>query len=522
MKRKMKKNRIKAIIFDLDGVLTQTQHVHFKAWKTAFDQFLQTVDDENADRRPMTEEDYVLLVDGKPRYEGVKSFLESRKTSLPYGNPQDSPEKKTVCGLGNKKNELFNEYINRGGVKKYNPAIEKLRKWYTQGFKTAIVSSSKNCLQIIKQVGIADLFDTRVDGKIAAERKLKGKPNPDIFIEAAKEIAVAPEEAVVFEDAISGVQAGQKGHFGLVVGVNRSDNEEALLNEGADIIINSFDEIDFDNNPEVDEYFNLPKPLVFSEETKIFELLENRDLAFFLDYDGTLTPIVKRPEDARLSEEMRETLKQLSKLYPVAIITGRDTQDVKDFIQLDNLIYAGSHGYSINGPDGLFMEHEKAGEIIPLLDRIEKELQEELRDKTKGVQIERKRYAIALHYRNARETDVPVVYEHVAKMLKKHKGIKKGEGKKVVEIKPDLDWHKGKALLWLLDALDLKERDKCLPVFIGDDITDEDAFRAVKEIGIGILVGTHGQDTAAQYSLKNVFQVREFFETIIAKNKKRS
>jgi trehalose-phosphatase len=516
-----KKRKIKALIFDLDGVLTQTQHVHNRAWKATFDEFMQTISDEKVDRRPMTDDDYTIYVDGKPRYEGVKSFLESRNTSLPYGSPDDSPDMRTVCGLGNRKNELFNEFIKKGGVKQYHHAINKLKKWCKQGFKTAIVSSSKNCLQIIKQVGIADLFDTRVDGVISAKRKLKGKPNPDIFVEAANEINVAPEEAVVFEDAISGVQAGQQGHFGLVVGVDRTGNSEGLLANGADIIIKDFSEIDFDNNPELEEYFNLPKPQVFSEGSKVFDTLMEKEPVIFLDYDGTLTPIVSRPEDAFISEEMRETLKTLADVFRVAIITGRDTKDVQNFIKLDNLIYAGSHGYNISGPDGLFREHEKAEEIIPLLDKIEQELIDIFSGKTEGVQVERKRYAIAVHYRNAREQDIPVVYEEVAKMLKKYDGIKKGEGKKVVEIKPDLDWHKGKAVLWILKALNLADRDKYLPIFIGDDITDEDAFRTLKDDGLGILVGTHGQETAAQYSLKNVFQVKEFFQTLLANHDKK-
>src|SRR5690554_128304 len=500
--------RIRALIFDLDGVLTQTQQLHKSTWKEMFDAFFQ---EHHPKQRPMNDEDYVVYVDGKPRYEGVKSFLKSRGIELPYGTPQDPPDKLTICGLGNHKNVLLQKNIQRDGVETYEPAIKKLKEWRKRGLKTAIVSSSKNCRTIIEKVNIASLFDVRIDGEVSAERGLKGKPDPDIFLEAARDLNIPPENSVVFEDAISGVQAGQKSHFGLVVGVNRFDNGEALLANGADIIIDSFKDLRLFENQVIEEYFNLPRPLVFGQNSTIWKKLEEREPLFFLDYDGTLTPIVSRPEDAVISEEMRDTLRQVADAFTVAIITGRDTQDVKDFIQLDNLIYAGSHGYSISGPGGLFKEHEKGEEIISELDKIEKELEKEFSGKTEGVQVERKRYAIAVHYRNARESDVSIVYDTVKRMLEKYDGFKQGEGKKVVEVKPDIDWHKGKAVLWILDALGLDNRDRYLPIFIGDDITDEDAFRTLKDDGLGILVGTHGQETDAHYSLKNVFQVKEFF-----------
>lgn len=507
--------KIKALIFDLDGVLTQTQHIHKEAWKKTFDQYLRTIDDESVDKRPVDDNDYNVYIDGKPRYEGVKSFLRSRNVELPFGNPEDPPGRNTICGIGNRKNEFFHEIIDSGGVKIYHHAIDKLRKWREMGLKTAIVSSSKNCRKIIEKVGIADLFDARVDGMVSVERNLKGKPDPDIFLEAAKDLNVAPEYGVVFEDAISGVQAGQKGHFGLVVGVDRFDNGDALLENGADITIKDFDELDLFNDPEVETFFNLPKPLVFSQNSDIWERLKVKEPVFFLDYDGTLTPIVNKPEDAIISEPMKQTLQDVAEKFPVAIITGRDTKDIKNLLKLDEMIYAGSHGYSISGPDGLEKEHEKAEEIKNVLDKVEKELQDSFKGRTEGVQVERKSYAIAVHYRNARESDIPIVFEEVDKMIEKFEGFKTGEGKKVIEIKPDLDWHKGKAVDWLLNTLGLEDMDKYLPIFIGDDITDEDAFKTLKDKGIGILVGVHGQDTAAQYSLKNIFQVKEFFETVI-------
>ncbi len=502
---------IDALIFDLDGVITQTRRVHKKAWKELFDAFLNSEGRSDS----MTERDYDDYVDGKPRYEGVRSFLESREMELPFGDIDDEPGYSTICALGNKKNALFHDIIREDGVDIYESAVDRLKQWRAAGIPTAIVSSSKNCKFIIEQAGIDHLFDVRVDGMVSEERGLKGKPDPDIFLEAASELGARPERSIVFEDAISGVKAGQEGYFGLVVGVARFNNEDELLKHGADMCIENFDAFDLFGSEEIAGYFRFTKPMVFSEDARIFDLLSHKKPVFFLDYDGTLTPIVQRPEDAVISAEMRETLSKLAHHFTVAVVTGRDKEDVMDFIRLDHLIYSGSHGYITSGPDGLFMEHEQSEEIIKKLDTVEEDLEKMLEGKAEGAQIDRKRYAIAVHYRNAAEDDVPEVLEAVDWILEKYDGLKTGEGKMVVEIKPDIDWHKGKAVLWIMEALGLDKKPDILPVFIGDDVTDEDAFNAINDIGIGILVENRGQETAAAYSLKNVFQVRRFFEKII-------
>ncbi|MBE0662939.1 MAG: trehalose-phosphatase [Bacteroidales bacterium] len=508
-------HKIEALIFDLDGVITQTRKTHKKAWKETFDKFFAEREKEFLKQDSMTEDDYQNYVDGKPRYIGVQSFLESRSIKLPLGNPDDDPGFATICALGNLKNMLFNELVELEGVEIYHDAIAKLRDWKKQGIKTAIVSSSKNCRNIIKVAGIEDLFDTRVDGVVSVEIGLKGKPNPDIFTEAARRLGVRPENSVVFEDAISGVQAGQQGYFGLVVGVNRFNNKQALLDNGADITIDNFSDLNL-SDPEIQEaYFSRQGKPIFPGNDEVFEILTKKKPAIFLDYDGTLSPIVPRPEDAIISNEMKETLQQLAHLFTVAIVTGRNKEDVENLVGLNGLVYAGSHGYIISGPNGLFMEHEDSKNIIPRLDEIEKEIKKELNERTQGTQLDRKRYAIGIHYRNAREEDEAVVHEIANTMISRHKGFKIGAGKKILEIKPDLDWHKGKAVDWILKALKLSGQKDIIPIFIGDDMTDEDAFNTLQEKGIGILVGGHGKKTAATYALKNVFQVKEFFKKLI-------
>ncbi|MFO7978383.1 MAG: trehalose-phosphatase [Bacteroidales bacterium] len=332
---------------------------------------------------------------------------------------------------------------------------------------------------------------------------------------AAERLGARAENSVVFEDAISGVQAGQRGYFGLVVGVNRFDNRQALLDQGADITIDTFDELDLDDETLLEEYFSRQGTPIFPERSDIFKVLSQRKPVIFLDYDGTLSPIVPRPEDAVLSEYMKDLLRHLAKLFTVAVVTGRDKQDVEQRVGLSEMIYAGSHGYIITGPDGLFMEHPDSKRIIPRLDEIEKEVETLLNEKTSGTQLDRKRYAIGIHYRNAAPGDEQKVLEIARQMVEKHQGFKMGEGKKIVEIKPDLDWDKGKAVNWIMEALELDQRQDLIPMYIGDDITDEDAFKALQGHGIGILVGGHGQKTAARYALKNVFQVKEFFARLI-------
>jgi trehalose 6-phosphate phosphatase len=259
-----------------------------------------------------------------------------------------------------------------------------------------------------------------------------------------------------------------------------------------------------------------PKP-VFGKSSDFFELLKNKKPALFLDYDGTLTPIVSRPEQAIISREMKDLLTRLSEKYTVAIITGRDMDDVKKLVGLDHLVYAGSHGFRISGPGGLYKEHEKTAVLLPELNVIENELMD-IQETYKGVQIDRKRYAIGVHYRNAKDEDIDDILAGFDNILKNHPGYKKGTGKKIVEIKPALGWHKGKAVLWILNELGLSEDKTVLPIYIGDDDTDEDAFKTLQEneSGVGIMVEHNGKPTHASYSLKDVDEVARLFQQLLS------
>jgi beta-phosphoglucomutase family hydrolase len=233
---------IKACLFDLDGVLTQTAKVHAKAWKQTFDDYLRRRDGGNF--KPFDEvSDYDEYVDGLPRYDGVRQFLESRGIELPEGSPDDPPDKETVCGLGNRKNDLVLKLIKKDGVEAYEGSVRYVKAARDAGLRRAVVSSSANCQDVLIAAGIEDLFEARIDGKTIDEQHLKGKPDPATFLAGAKAVDVSAAEACVFEDALAGVQAGDRGRFGYVVGVDRVGQAQALKEHGASIVVKDLAEL---------------------------------------------------------------------------------------------------------------------------------------------------------------------------------------------------------------------------------------------------------------------------------------
>ena len=327
-----------AVIFDLDGVITKTALTHAAAWKKMFDVFLEEKGlQENKAYAPFDEIDYLEHVDGKPRYDGIIDFLSSRGIRLPVGNPEDSPDNETVYGLGNRKNKLFTEILSSGDIKVFDSTIALIKKLRQNKIKTAIISSSKNCRKILKIVGITDLFDVRVDGIDSEKLGLQGKPEPDIFLQAARELDVEPEKAVVVEDAQSGVKAGQRGGFGCVIGVNRTGQAEALFRSGADAVVSDLKDISFKEDIVDKTKEFIPVPSAIGNLDEIIEKINDFSPVVFLDYDGTLTPIVRRPEDAILCEEGRRVVKDLAMDVPVAIVSGRGLKDVRKRVNVDRL-----------------------------------------------------------------------------------------------------------------------------------------------------------------------------------------
>jgi beta-phosphoglucomutase family hydrolase len=239
------KDKFEAVLFDLDGVLTPTASVHAKCWKQMFDEFLahRVKTNQNSFAAFDIGSDYLKYVDGKPRYDGVRSFLESRGIELPQGDPASAPGLESICSLGNRKDALVNEMLGAEGVEPYAASVIVVNELRRSGFKTGVVSSSKNCRAVLQAARIEDLFDIRVDGKVAAQRGLAGKPAPDTFVEAARKLGVPVKRTVVVEDAISGVQAGRAGGFGLVIGIARHGDANELRKHGADIVVSDLGEL---------------------------------------------------------------------------------------------------------------------------------------------------------------------------------------------------------------------------------------------------------------------------------------
>jgi trehalose-phosphatase len=235
-------------------------------------------------------------------------------------------------------------------------------------------------------------------------------------------------------------------------------------------------------------------------------------LAIFLDYDGTLTPIVSQPDQAVLTESTRAILRTLASKVPVAILSGRDLADVRKRVAVDTIVYAGSHGFDIAGPRGL--RKQEATNFLPALDAAEKELREKLAGIV-GALLERKRFSIAAHYRKVNESDFPNLEQAVSEVAARHPTLRTMEGKKVYELLPDIDWDKGKAVLWLLESLG-SEHAKARPIYIGDDRTDEDAFRALEQRGVGILVSEQPWPTSARYMLRHPGEVENFLRALFA------
>ena len=499
----IKRSRYDAIIFDLDGVITQTQKTHAKAWKKAFDDFLKKRA-RGSNFIPFDiSKDYLLYVDGKPRDEGIKSFLASRDIELPQIRDVNTEDVDTIESLGNSKNNYYLEFLSYG-IQTYKSSIELLLKLNNFGFLTAVVSSSKNCRYILQASNLNSHFNTIVDGLDLENLDLNGKPEPDLFLEALNRINVEPSRAVLIEDAIAGVKAGKKGEFGKVIGVDRSNQSKQLKKAGADIVVKDLDEIDI-------EAKSTELPSALKSFKNIESQFKDKEVVIFFDYDGTVTPIVSHPKDANLSEEMKNTLIKLSNQCTMAVISGRGLNDIKSRVGIKGIYYSGSHGYEIEGPS-IKMEYQPALEFMEIFDALEIELTKLLVE-VEGALVERKKFSIALHYRNVSKSEVCFVEKAADEAIKKYPKLRKSYGKKVYELQPDLEWNKGKALEWLMQKLHIQKIGSKV-FYIGDDITDENAFSEIKTYGIGILVGTEARNTGAQYKLRDTDQTLHFLEIL--------
>jgi alpha,alpha-trehalase len=511
---------IDAVIFDLDGVITDTRKAHEAAWKRLFEDYRK---EREASGEPgyaaFDHEDYREHLDGKPRYDGVRDFLASRHIDLQRGDPADDPELQTICGLGNRKNRYFAEWLENHRVDTFPDALDTLQGLNREGVRTAVISASRNCEAVLANAGISDWFAVKVDGMDMAALGLPGKPDPAIFLQAAQQLGVSPERAAVVEDARAGVQAAARGGFALVIGVYRGEHGhgEALRQYGADIVTDTLTVLLKEGDRSAPSAPLDEIPSIRESRYKVEERLRGKHVALFLDYDGTLTPIVEDHRKARLSKKMRAIVGALVRTCTVAVVSGRDLENVRDLVGLDGVFYAGSHGFDIAGPGGWHEELQQGKQFLPDLDSAETDLTRQL-GTIEGAAVERKKFSIAVHYRQVADGDVPTVEQVVDRVLSDHPRLRQSRGKKVFDVKPRTDWDKGQALLWLLKRYELEGAD-VVPLYIGDDTTDEDAFRVLRqrerdgEGGIGIVVrDDSGRRTLADYALEDTDDVAHFLK----------
>jgi alpha,alpha-trehalase len=513
---KLQYPELQAVIFDTDGVVTQTAAVHFAAWKDVFDRYLAAHGEADA-AAPFTDADYRTYVDGVGRYDGVDRFLRSRGLEVPFGSPDDPPGETTACAIGNLKNGAFEDAVARFGVRPYRTTRRFIGALHDHGIRTAVISASKNCRMVLAAAGMDDLFEVRVDGDDAARLGFPGKPEPDVFLEAARRLGVDPAQAAVVEDAISGVHAGRAGGFAMVIGLDRTRNP-APLAEFADLVVPDCADLEVVGTtvrqavPARAHLTDLPDA---TEDHDLVRLLDAPSVAVFLDYDGTLTPIVDRPEHALLPEPTRQVLQRLAATVVVGVISGRDLDDVERMVACEGLWLSGSHGFDIQRPDGSRVQIEAGRDALPALDAAEAELGDPVAG-VSGAWVERKHFAIAVHHRATPMSQVPRLEEIVSAVADAHPELRMAGGKKIFELRPDIDWDKGAALRWLLEAAGL-DPERTLAVFVGDDVTDEDAFARVRYHGVGVAVGEDDRITAANDRVDDPAAVRRLLEELASR-----
>lgn len=389
---------------------------------------------------------------------------------------------------------IFNLDAVLDGAAVVDSTTKLARKLLDAGVVSAVYALRPGGQQLLKAAGIDDLFGVCAEGGLES-----------VLGDLVGELGVRAERSIVVDDGGAGVAAAHDGGFALVVGVARTGNADELRSRGADVVVADLEEISVRRGDR--RMSELPDAV--KSYGQLIGVLDARDPVLFLDYDGTLSPIVADPGAATLVEGAAEALQSLASQCPVAILSGRDLADIRARVPIPGIWFAGSHGFELTGPDGTSHRNDAADAAVALLERAAAELEEALAE-IPGVRVEHKRFAVAVHYREVASEHIGEIVSATHK-LGQRDGFRVTNGRMLVELRPDIDWDKGTTLAWIRDRIDPEGR--LLPIYIGDDLTDEDAFEAVEFDGIGIVV-RHDEDgdrkTAARFSLQSPDQVREF------------
>jgi alpha,alpha-trehalase len=508
--------QIDAVIFDMDGVITDTATIHASAWKHTFDAYLRKrAEQQNEECCPFDiEKDYLPYVDGKPRYDGVKSFLESRGISLPYGSLDDSPNLETICGLGNRKNDYFHQLLEEGQVRAYESSLDFVRKLVEAGVSVAVISASKNCKQVLRAAGALDFFPVVVDGLDSAELNLKGKPEPDIFLEAAKRLGATPQRSAIVEDALAGVAAGRAGGFARVIGVDRTGQGEALRENGAGMVVDDLSEISLEaassklSDNSTGGSRDLPSALDNKDE--ILSALQEGTPAIALDFEDVLAPLLEGPANVSLAPRVQKAIKRLSECWMVAVIGEREMADIERTVGVGGIYYAGGHGFEVCDPSGSYIRDEACELHLPELDAVESKLNAFLADAAEAW-LERKRFTLSVKYDKTKLGDVSELETLLERVLSEHTTLRMVREDNVFKLTPDITRDKAQVLTSLLDSV-LIDSSSAVPLYIGNGASSGEVFRAMGKKGIGIDTGDRRQKNSAKYSLSKPSEAVDLLE----------
>lgn len=497
----LERSRYDGVLFVLEELLVRSAELHASAWKEAFDEFLA----ERAAGTARTPEpflparDYVLHVRGNPTEVAAERLLAARRLTLPLGRPGDGPHAATVFGLANRVHRQRLARLRAGSLQVNEAALQFAETLHRSGFRLAAVSLDRHAEELLRAAELAKLFHAWVDGRDVARLHLAVPPAPDLWVEALRRLEVSPQRAAAFVTGAEQVSGA------------RSAGVATVWDAQADASIFDAFGVVFAATSRPGTAAVLPSALVHVDTIA----QAGRPTALFLDFDGTLTGITGTPQEASMSDAVRDTVAAIaSRGVPVAVVSGRDLDNLQARVGLSTLYYAGSHGFDIAGPEGLRYEHPEGLAQLPALDAAERFLREQLGDLT-GALVERKRFALAAHYRLVAPARVQRVEEAVTAALAMFKGLRASRGKKVIELLPAVEWHKGRAMLWLLERM----APGAWPVYVGDDQTDEDAFALLRDHGTGIAVQEHPSPTAARFRLAGPHEVALFLDQLAEKQR---
>jgi alpha,alpha-trehalase len=486
------RTRFDAVVFTLDAVLVDSDRLLAAVWKQAFDGFLAVRHWQVGKQAFDTDLDYGEHVRGHPRDVAAARLLVSRGLTLPRGKPTDGPQAATAWGLAKTVEHVLQARLRTERPSVREPAARLARTLRGCGFQLGVVSPEPDAGLLLRSAGLGQLFHARVDGRDVMRFRLRPWPTAEFWSEVLRRSQVSHRRAAAFVNGPAEAAAATQAGIATVWNVDGMRTPE-----GQDVF----------------ELFSVVLPATAKGLPSALAHLETiaptgTPMALFLDFDGTLTGITGTPREAVLADVVRETLATISaRGVPVAIVSGRDLENLQARVNLPTLYYAGSHGFDLAGPDGLRYEHPEALAQLSALDTAEQFLHAQL-DGLTGALVERKRFALAAHYRRVAPAEVHRVEKAVEQALAMHSGLRAARGKKVIELLPGVDWHKGRAMEWL--------RARMMPdawtLYIGDDQTDEDALALLGEEGAGIAVQEEPTPTTARYALANPDEVLVFLK----------